>query len=158
MQCDDVGPLLLRRLDGRLAAADDDRVAQHLAQCGSCRDELASQAVVAEILASRPTTEAPRDFASRVMAELDPAPGWLEMLNWRVWTYRLAPVAAALVLVAALGFGPTEAAEPLEFTDLVEDWVADEDSGALPSISVLWLEEAGDDILLEAVLTATAGE
>ena len=92
------------------------------------------------------------------MAELDPAPGWLEMLNWRVWTYRLAPVAAALVLVAALGFGPTVAAEPLEFTDLVEDWVADEDSGVLPSISVLWLEEAGDDILLEAVLTSTAGE
>ena len=158
MQCDDVEPLLLHRLEGRLDAADQDRVARHLAQCEGCRQELESQAAVAAILASRPLAEAPRGFAGRVMAELDPAPNWLDMLNWRVWTFRLAPVAAALVLVAALGFGPTEAAEPLEFTDLVADWVADEDGGALPPASVFWQDEVGDDTLLEAVLTATAGE
>ena len=85
-------------------------------------------------------------------------PGWLDALNWRVWTFRLAPVAAALMVVAAMGFGPTEAAEPLEFSDLVAEWVVDEDAEGLPAFSLLWQDDVTDDTLLEAVLTANPDE
>ena len=76
------------------------------------------------------------------------------MINWRVWTFRLAPVSAALIAVAALGFGPTEAAEPMEFSDLVAEWVVEENAEGLAAFSLLWQEAVTDDTLLEAVLTA----
>ena len=61
-------------------------------------------------------------------------------------------------VVAALGFGRTEVAAPLEFSDLVAEWVAEEDAETLPAFSLLWQEEVTDDTLLEAVLTADPDE
>ena len=158
MLCDEAGPLLLRRLEGRLEADEGQRLDRHLEQCEVCRETLEAQRRVAAVLSSRPVAEAPLGFAGRVMANLEPVPGWLDALNWRVWTFRLAPVAAALLVVAALGFGPTEAAEPLEFSDLVAEWVVKEDAEGLPAFSLLWQEEVTDDALLEAVLTADPDE
>ena len=158
MLCDEAGPLLLRRLEGRLEADEGQRLERHLEQCETCRETLEVQRRVAAVLSSRPVAEVPLGFAGRVMANLEPVPGWLDALNWRVWTFRLAPVAAALLVVAALGFGPTEAAEPLEFSDLVAEWVVEEDAEGLPAVSLLWQEEVTDDALLEAVLTADPDE
>ena len=158
MHCDDVGPLLLRRLEGRLEADEGQEVERHLEQCEICRETLEVQRRVAAVLSSRPVAEVSPGFAGRVMANLEPVPGWLDVLNWRVWTFRLAPVAAALLVVAALGFGPTEAAEPLEFSDLVAEWVVEEDAEGLPAFSLLWQDEVTDDTLLEAVLTANPNE
>ena len=154
MHCDEVGPLLLRRLDGRLETEEGKRLERHLVQCEACRETLDTQRQVATVLSSRPMAEVPLGFAGRVMAHLEPAPSWLDALNWRVWTFRLAPVAAALLVVAVLGFGPTEAAEPLEFSDLVVEWVVEEEVEGLPAFSLIWREEVTDDILLEAVLMA----
>ncbi len=154
MQCDVAGPLLLRRLEGRLEADEGQRLERHLEQCEACRETLGAQRRVAAILSSRPLAEAPLGFPGRVMANLEPVPGWMDALNWRVWTYRLAPVAAVLMVVASLGFGPTEAAEPMEFSDLVAGWVVEENAQGLPAFSLLWQEEVTGDILLEAVLTA----
>ena len=80
---------------------------------------------------------------------------WLDVLNWRAWTFRLVPVAAALTLVAALGFGPTEAEEPLEFVDLVAEWVVEPDAETLPPFALFWEGEVAEETLLEAVLTAS---
>ena len=154
MQCDDIGPLLLRSLEGRLEADEGHQLERHLAQCDACRETLQAQRRMAEVLSSRPAAEVPLGFAVRVMANLEPVPGWLDALNWRVWTFRLAPVAAVLMVVASLGFGPTEAAEPMEFSDLVAEWVVEEDAQGLPAFSLLWQEEVTGDLLLEAVLTA----
>ena len=157
MQCHEIESLVMRRLGGRLdgdAAAQLDR---HLDECVSCRDTLDAQRAVAGVLAARPAAEVPLGFTTRVMAELEAVPGWLDLINWRIWTVRLAPVAAALVVVAVLGFGPTEAAAPIEFSDLVTEWVADEETGAAPPFSVLWQDEVTDETLLEAVLTASSG-
>ena len=96
MFCDDVGPLLLRRLEGRLEGDDRHRLASHLEHCAECREELQAQEAVAATLSSRPLAEVSPGVASRVMAAVEPAPAWLDMLNWRAWTFRLAPVAAAL--------------------------------------------------------------
>ncbi len=158
MLCDEAGPLLLRRLEGRLEPDEGQSLERHLEQCETCRETLDVQRRVAAVLSSRPVAEVPLGFAGRVMANLEPVPGWLDALNWRVWTFRLAPVAAALLVVAALGFGPTEAAEPLEFSDLVAEWVVEEDAEGLPAFSLLWQEEVTDDALLEAVLTADPDE
>ncbi len=158
MYCDDVGPLLLRRLEGWLEADEGQGLERHLEQCETCRETLEVQRRVAAVLSSRPLVEVPPGFTGRVMANLEPGPGWLDALNWRVWTFRLAPVAAALLVVAALGFGPTEAAEPLEFSDLVAEWVVEEDAEGLPAFSLLWQDDVTDDTLLEAVLTANPDE
>ena len=158
MRCDDVGPLLLRRLDGRLEADEGERLERHLVQCEACRETVDAQRHVAAMLSSRPMAAVPLGFAGRVMANLEPVPGWLDALNWRVWTFRLAPVAAALMVVAVLGFGPTEAAEPLEFSDLVTEWVVEEHAEGLPAFSLFWQEEVTDETLLEAVLTADPDE
>ena len=158
MHCDDAGPLVLRRLEGRLGAEDRARLLQHLEHCAGWREELEGQEAVAAMLAMRPTAEVPLGFTDRVVANLNPAPGWLDTVNWRVWTYRLAPISAMLVLLAALGLVPTEAAAPLEFSDLVADWVVEEDSDALPAISVFWGDEVSEDALLEAVLTVNYRE
>jgi anti-sigma factor RsiW len=158
MQCDDVAPLLLPHMEGRLESEARLRLDRHLEQCEACRETLEAQRLVASVLSARPVAEAPLGFAGRVMADLEPVPGWLDVLNWRVWTFRLAPVAAALVVVAVLGFGPTEAAEPLEFSDLVAEWVVEDDADELPAFSLLWQEEVTDDTLLEAVLSAVPDE
>ena len=158
MHCDEVGPLLLRRLEGRVEADEGQRLDRHVDQCEACRETLASQRRVMAVLSSRPPAEAPLGFAGRVMANLEPVPGWLDTLNWRVWTFRLAPVSAVLMVLAVLGFGPTQAAEPLEFSDLVAEWVVEEDAEGLPAFSLLWQEEVTDETLLEAVLTADPDE
>ena len=158
MHCDDVGPLLVRSLDGRLDADEGERLERHLVQCEACREALEAQRQVAAVLSSRPMAEVPLGFAGRVMANLEPVPGWLGALNWRVWTFRLVPVPAALIVVAVLGFGPTETAEPLEFSDLVAEWVVEENAEGLPAFSLLWQDEVTDDTLLEAVLTADPDE
>ena len=158
MRCDEVEPLLFRRVAGRLEGDEGRRLERHLGQCEACRETIEAQRSVSAVLSARPVAEAPLGFVSRVMTHLVAAPGWLDVLNWRVWTFRLAPVAAVLVVVAALGFGPTEAAAPLEFSDLVAAWVAEEDAETLSAFSLLWQEEVTDDTLLEAVLTADPDE
>ena len=154
MYCDDIERLLLRSLEGRLEADEGHQLERHLAQCDACRESLEAQRRVATVLSERPVVEPTSGFAGRVMASLDEAPAWLDVINWRVWTFRLAPVSAALIAVAALGFGPTAAAEPMEFSDLVAEWVVEENAEGLPAFSLLWQEAVTDDTLLEAVLTA----
>ena len=158
MHCDDIEPLLLRSLEGRLEADEGQQVEQHLEQCEACRETLTAQRHVATLLSERPAADVPLGFAGRVMVNLEPVSGWMEALNWRVWTFRLVPVAAALVVVAVLGFGPTEAAEPLEFSDLVAEWVVEENGEGLPAFSLFWQGKVTDDTLLEAVLTANPDE
>ena len=57
------------------------------------------------------------------------AAGWLDVLNWRAWTLRLAPLAGALCVGATIGLGPSTEIAPagaVEFTALVTAWVTGE--------------------------------
>ncbi len=153
MGCDEFGPLLLGRLEHRLGDEEKRCLERHLALCESCRQTQRAQSLVAGVLSERSSV-----FTEKVMASLRPAPSWLELLNWRVWTLRFAPAAAALMLVAALGIGTTDAAEPLEFSDLVAAWVVDEGIEASPAFRLLWQQEVTVDTLLEAILTASSEE
>lgn len=154
MRCDDVERAVIARAAGRVDPAGVERLAAHLAGCAACREASAGQDDVAAVLSARPAAAAPLGFATRVMAHLDASPTWLDVIDWRRWTVRLAPAAAALLVVAAVGLRPAAAVEPIEFSDLVTDWVGVDDAAGPPALSLLWQEEVNDDTLLEAVLTS----
>ena len=121
------------------------------------------QQAVRELLASRPAAEVPPDLAARVMARIDDdGPRWLDVLNWRLWTYRLAPVAVALLLAAALGSAPTpsssSSSEIVEFDELVDAWTADDHADTVPMFTLFGQPDVTDDELLEAVLSAAPDE
>ena len=158
MRCDDVERVVMQRAAGRLDPAGVERLEAHLDGCAACREAAVGQEDVAAILSARPDAAPPLGFATRVMAHLDSSPTWLDVIDWRRWTVRLAPAAAALLVVAAVGLGPAEAGEPIEFSDLVTDWVGADDAAALPAFGLLWQDEVTDDTLLEAVLTANPDE
>ena len=154
MRCDDVERAVIARAAGRLDPAAAERLEAHLDGCAACREAAGSQDAVAAVLSARPAAALPLGFATRVMARLDGPPTWLDVINWRRWTVRLAPVAAGLLVAAAVGLRPAEAVEPIEFSDLVTDWVEVDDAAGPPALSLLWQEEVTDDALLEAVLTS----
>ncbi len=154
MRCDDVERAVIARAAGRLDPAGVERLAAHLDGCAACREAAGSQDDVAAVLSARPDAAPPLGFATRVMAHLDASPTWLDVIDWRRWTVRLAPAAAALLVVAAVGLRPAAAVEPIEFSDLVTDWVGVDDAAESPVLSLLWQEEVNDDTLLEAVLTS----
>ena len=167
MTCQQAEPLLARAADGRLGVSPSETLARHLAGCAGCREALDAQRAARELLASRPDAPVPLGFATRVMANLPPrrpsaAAAWLEALNWRAWTLRLAPVAGALFVWAALGLGPSEEiaqAGAVEFSDLATAWVddaatADAAGAGLDTVTWLWQDESAvtDDLLLDVLL------
>ena len=171
MTCRQAEPLLARAADGTLDAERDAALARHLDGCVDCRDALDAQRAVQAWLAARPEAQAPLGFASRVMASLPEreaiaAIGWLEALNWRAWTLRLAPVAGALFVGAALGLGPSadiaESGAP-DYADVVTAWATEgttDDGGgdpaAVDAVARLWQGdgETTDDLLIDVLLGA----
>ena len=179
MTCQQAEPLLARAADGTLDADRSAALALHLDACADCRDALDAQRAMRHLLVARPETPVPLGFATRVMANLPdtgrttwaravsgPAAGsgWLETLNWRAWTLRLAPVAGALFVGAALGLGPsTEAAETgaSDYSDVVTAWMVEEatdgevrDPGPADSLSRFWEDtgETTEDPLIDILL------
>src|SRR5438128_12344305 len=60
------------------------------------------QTLVSSVLASMPKPDVPADFVARVNARIDETAGWFGLADFRVWTLRLAPLAAGLALIAVL--------------------------------------------------------
>ena len=167
MTCQQAEPLLARAADGTLDADRGRTLARHLDGCADCREALDAQQALRDVLTGRPAAPVPLGFATRVMANLPErefasAAAWLDVLNWRAWTLRLAPLAGALIVGAALGPGPAsvETGE-LEFSTLVTAWVADEpadadvlDPAAVEPLTRLWPDgdEPTDDLLIDVLL------
>jgi len=155
--CDDKLRLLVRLADeaaaDTLTTGERAGIEAHLAACASCRAALDDQRVVAQILRSRPVLEPSRAFAVRLASRLDEVSGWLGILDWQAWTFRLAPVALALV-VAAFFTATSSTTDGSDAT--IEAWtrgVAEPASVA----SVVWQDGTTADVLLETVLTGSAG-
>ena len=180
MTCRQAAPLLARAADGTLDADRSAALALHLADCADCRAALDAQRAMRVMLIERPETPVPVGFAARVMANLpdtsrepfarparqEPttAAGWLDAVNWQAWTLRLAPVAGALFVGAAIGLGPsTEVAEAgvSDYADVVTAWMAEEpadgevlETTAADAMARLWqdAEETTDDLLIDVLL------
>jgi anti-sigma factor RsiW len=150
--------LLARAADGALEAAEEAALQAHLETCANCRAALAEQRAVRDALAARPILYAQPDFAARVAAAIEADRSWLDRLDFRVWTWRLVPVAAALSLAAWFTVQATAAqrATPTAATTTASTtWAASSD---LPVAAALWDSSISDADVLSLMLTSSAGD
>jgi hypothetical protein len=144
--CLEYVPLLVRAADGDgLDAAHDERLADHLASCARCREALAAQRAVREVLVSRPPAAASPALRVRIAQAIEREWFWLAGVDLRRWTWRAAPVAGALLL--AVVFGGAEPAAP-------ETPAAD----ATPVSAALYSANVSDASLLSLMLRADADD
>ena len=158
MNCEEAHAAILRGVESGSTESGSSEVSDHLSSCADCRAAMEDHRRVMSVLTTRPDAPVPLGFATRVVATLGSDQGWLDALNWRLWTYRLAPVAAALLLVSVLTLAPATSRTPMEFAQLVDEWAADDNADAVPMFSVFWQQDMSEDELLETVLTADPDE
>jgi hypothetical protein len=156
-RCDDIHGLIARLADDDAEHLDTEargRVDAHLADCASCRTALDDQRHVVSVLRSRPAARPAPAFTASLSARLDDASGLLGLLDWRAWTFGLAPVAMALAIIAfatsASSSGQAVGAPSTAAT--IDSWtraVGEPSSVA----SAVWQEGTTADTLLETMLT-----
>jgi hypothetical protein len=149
LSCADCERLIARRADG--ATLDPSTAAaleRHFEGCVSCRGILVSQHTVADILRSRPADRVSRGFSARLASRLDERTDVFDAIDWRAWTIRLSPVAAALALAAFL-----TAAEAETTAATLDSWTSPE-GGTVSSL----LQDSGvtSESVLEQMLTGDA--
>ena len=142
--------LLVRAAEDELPVEDRARLDAHLLDCPSCREALADQRAVRSRLLAEPVVGASLGFDRRVMAAIRAeaegrARSWLDSLDFRRWTWRLVPVAAALALVTAV----------VAQTNTV---VGAADTDTLPVSSALFSEDVSEASLLSLMLTANVDD
>lgn len=94
--------LILSSVEGTLDVPSRALLEAHAAACAGCRRALDEQAAVKRMLADLPPVEVSRGFAARVRERVEQRPWWMPAGNWRLWTLRLAPIAALLIISAWL--------------------------------------------------------
>lgn len=158
MKCETLLPLVLEAVenrDERLSATDREQLRAHLAECVACREAIAEQRVVRNMLAARVDAEPPPNFAAHVVARMARGASWSELFAWRTWTLRLAPVAAVLLVLAFAGGETSESSQPEGLADLTESWAFVElDFDSRPAFTLLGENDVSGGELLEAVLSA----
>ena len=108
--------LFADHLDGTLDPARRRRLDEHLESCGDCSDEFEGLEATVALLRALPEPEAPENLAESVLRRIaagEAEPGFRLRLDRRLGALatalsspRLAlPVAAALAIVAVVGFG-----------------------------------------------------
>jgi anti-sigma factor RsiW len=151
MTCRDIESCVAAKADGSIDGDRERLLDAHLAECDHCRRALADQVRVHEALAATPTARPPADFTARVNARIDDSEGWLGLADFRAWTLRLAPVAAAVVLIAMLWRPATPAAAPAPPA-------AASATTFSPASIADWERDVSPNALLEAALRHVPGE
>ena len=136
---------------------DDARLNAHLEGCPSCRAALEDQRAMRELLQSYPVEGARLGFERRVMAAIRAeaegrARNWIDNLDFRRWTWRLVPIAAALALASFVVSGNDQA------DDVTDAASVNTSVDALPVSSALWSESVSESSLLSLMLTANADD
>jgi len=106
--CPDMLALIVRAADGSLDEQGSHLLAAHTSTCATCREALASQVLVHDLLAAPRSVATSAGFTARVMAALG-RESWMEVFDFRRWTWRLAPVAAAVAVAAYAVLGSARA-------------------------------------------------
>ena len=110
-----------------------------------------------ELLQSYPVEGARLGFERRVMAAIRAeaegrARNWIDNLDFRRWTWRLVPIAAALALASFVVSGNDQA------DDVTDAASVNTSVDALPVSSALWSESVSESSLLSLMLTANADD
>lgn len=163
MSCDTFLPLIVRAADHGLDALDPEergRLATHLEACAECRHALDEQRAVLSVLTGREDVPIPVGFPTRVVAEIETGARWTELFRWQAWTYRLAPVAVGLWILALVASqGVSGSAQSVDVSGVTEAWVLDAyDPEAPPAFTLFWQEAVSADVLLDVVLAADPDE
>jgi len=79
--------------DGSLGDAELAAIDAHLASCAECRAAIDAQTSAHRALAAR-AIEPVRDLSAAIRARLEADLPWIERLNWRRLSLRVAPIAA----------------------------------------------------------------
>ena len=105
---------------------------------------------VAAVLASAPAPEVSASFVARVNARIDAeaGAGWLGLLDYRVWTLRLAPIAVAIALIFTLWPGTS-----LDTTDTATGTSAAQ--SFTPTSATDWQQDVSPNALLDAALNGS---
>lgn len=112
------------------------------------------QELVAATLASAPPPDVSRSFLARVNARIDAEreAGWLGLADFRSWTLRLAPAAAAMALLAGLWSGG-DADSSLSTASSFSSASAAPAQTFTPSSADDWQEDVSGNAMIEAALT-----
>lgn len=130
----------------------------HLATCDDCRATVETQALARRVLIARPITPV-RDLSAAVRATLEAERPWIERLNWRRLSLRMAPVAAAVTIGALILVITTDSAtgnSPTAATSTVATEAARATDHKV--VSALWSGEVNDDQLFALFLSARPDE
>jgi anti-sigma factor RsiW len=111
MTCEETTPLLMDRLQGHLAGADEERLAAHVATCAACRAEVEAMTETWNSLGSLDDEQVPHErmrarfHAGLAAYEARHSHSWTERVLGRWWPQQPAlqmGLAAALALVGVL--------------------------------------------------------
>ena len=140
---------LLRAADGEPSAT----ASAHLTTCETCQALVDDQRAAHAMLTARPILPA-RDLSAAIRATLEaerPSTlfGMVDRLNinWRLWSFRVAPLAAALALVAMVLVRTAD-------TTTATGTVATDTTSTSPVVSALWSGDVSEDALFNLFLTA----
>lgn len=121
------------------------------------------QDLVAAALSSTPPVEVSPSFLARVNARIDAETiegeaGWLALADFRAWTLRLVPAAAAMALIAALWSGgrdstASSASSPSSASPSTISSASTGSPTFTPSSAGDWQRDVSGNALLEAALT-----
>lgn len=79
-ECEVVRPLLTLYADGDISEAEKEKVEEHIAMCGDCKEELEGEKKLQELLHSLPEVEAPRYLRQRIYAAIERRPIFLRRI------------------------------------------------------------------------------
>jgi anti-sigma factor RsiW len=141
-------------VEGSLQPGESARLGAHLERCQACRAELEDLRLVRGVLGARPRADLPPGFEGRLASRLDVPWTWVSAADWRRWTYRLVPVAAALVLLAGVFRGTSVETDGYpQLPQVLRTWALGDQAAGEPPSAILLEEGASTDSLLEAILT-----
>jgi predicted anti-sigma-YlaC factor YlaD len=168
--CDDRQRWLARLADTAeapgLSSSERAAIDAHVDVCDACRAALADQRLVASVLRSRSPLQPSASFTRSLAIRLDEAQGWLGLLDWRTWTFRLAPIAVAIFLAAVFSGSPATTQDSATLvrsssgttesaSTTIEAWTR----GVSESTSVasaVWQDRTSSDALLETMVLGSA--